>query len=170
MTERTLVVDHLKLSYEGLFNTVEIYNIISSFFYEKGWDWYEKTNQELVTPAGKQIRWLFEPWKNVSDYYKIVMVIKVHMLDVKQVEIEQEGQKVKFDHGAIRITFDGYVVSDRKGKWTNQIFTWFLSILMEKYFFREHYSKFETWIKSDIEDLHQKLKTYLNVFKYSYRS
>ena len=95
MSERTLVVDHLKLSYEGLFNASELYNIISSWFYEKGWDWYEKMNQELVTPSGKQIRWLFEPWKNISDYYKLVMAIKIHMLDVKQVEVEHEGQKIK---------------------------------------------------------------------------
>ncbi|MBI2662278.1 hypothetical protein HYX11_02355 [Candidatus Woesearchaeota archaeon] len=169
MSERTLVVDHLKLSYEGLFNASELYNIISSWFYEKGWDWYEKMNQELVTPSGKQIRWLFEPWKNISDYYKLVMAIKIHILDVKQVEVEHEGQKIKLDHGVIRITFDGYVVSDRKGKWTNKPFTWFLSIIFEKYFFREHYSKFELWIKSDVDDLHQKIKSYLNVFKYTYQ-
>ena len=157
MVERTLVVDHLKLGYEGLFKASEVYNIISSFFYEKGWDWFEKLNQELVTPTGKQIKIVLEPWKSSSDYYKISMRIKLNMIDVREVEVEHEGQKVRLDHGVVRITFDGYVVP----------FFWFLSYMIEKYFFRTHYEKFETWIKSDVDDLHQKLKTYLNVYKYN---
>ena len=42
MPERYLVIDRLKLSYEGLFNADELYSLIAQFFYEKGWDWYEK--------------------------------------------------------------------------------------------------------------------------------
>ena len=49
MAERTLVVDHLKFSYEGLFSAPELYNLISSLFFEKGWDWYEKMNEEIIT-------------------------------------------------------------------------------------------------------------------------
>lgn len=166
MVERTLVVDHLKLGYEGLFKASEVYNIISSFFYEKGWDWFEKLNQELVTPTGKQIKIVLEPWKSSSDYYKISMRIKLNMIDVREVEVEHEGQKLRLNHGVVRITFDGYVISDRKDKWTKEPFLWFLSYVIEKYLFRQHYEKFETWIKSDVDDLHQKLKTYLNVYKY----
>ncbi len=169
MAERTLVVDHLKLGYEGLFNASELYNLVAGFFYEKGWDWYEKMNQELVTPTGKQIKLVLEPWKSSSDYYKLTVRIKINMIDVKEVEVEQNGQKLRLHHGVVRITFDGYVMSDRFGKWTSEPLWWFMSYMIEKYFFRTHYEKFETWIKSDIDDLHQKIKTYLNVFKYTYQ-
>ena len=47
MSERTLVVDHLKFHYEGLCNIGELYTFISTWFYEKGWDWYEKLNEEM---------------------------------------------------------------------------------------------------------------------------
>ena len=72
MVERDLVIDHLKFSYEGLFNASELYNLISNWFYDKGWDWYERMNQEQITSAGKQIKLVLEPWKCVSDYYKLV--------------------------------------------------------------------------------------------------
>ena len=53
MGERRLVVDQLKLSYEGLFNAAELYTVLSSWFFEKGWDWMETMNQEAVTADGK---------------------------------------------------------------------------------------------------------------------
>lgn len=169
MGERHLIIDHLKFSYEGLFNASELYDLISGWFYEKSWDWYERINQEQVTSTGKQIRIVLEPWKSVSDYYKLIIHCKIHMADVKEVEVEHNGEKLKLNQGVIKMTFDGYVVSDRKGQWKDKPLWWFLSFVLEKYFFREHFLKFETWLKSDVDDLYHKIKNYLNVFKYTYQ-
>ncbi len=170
MAEKILVIDHLKFSYEGLFNAAELYNVISSFFFEKGYDWLEKLNEEQVMPEGKQIRVILEPWKNISDYYKITTRIKLNYTDLKEVEVEQEGQKLKLQHGVVRITFDAYVITDRKSEWARKPFFWFLSIMANKYFFKEHFEKAQTWITSDIDDLYNKIKTYLNTFKYTYHA
>lgn len=168
MPERYLIVDRLKLSYEGLFNADELYSLISQFFYEKGWDWYEKMNQTVATSSGKHIRMVFEPWKNVSDYHKLVVAIKLNIVDLKDIKVEHEGKTIRINQGTIRMIFDGYVISDRKSKWSQKPLYWFMGILFEKYFFRSHYQKAEAWIKSDVEDLHQKIKSYLNSFKYTY--
>ena len=136
MSERSLIIDHLKLSYDGLFNAAELYNLVSSFFFEKGWDWYEKFNLEQITPTGKQIKIVLEPWKSVSDFYKIAVAIKIHLVDVKDIEVEQEGKMLRLNQGQIKITFDGYVVSDRQGQWTSKPFWWFFTIISQKYFFK----------------------------------
>lgn len=169
MAERNLVIDHLKFSYEGLFNVNELYTVISSWFFEKGWDWYEKMNQEQVTPSGKQIRIIFEPWKSITDYYKIAVRIKFNLIDVKEMEVEHEGETLHLSHGVVRIIFDGYVVSDRQDQWSKKPFYWFLSLIFDKYLFKSHFEKAETWIKSDVDDLYDKIKTYLNTFKYTYQ-
>ena len=176
MSERHLIVDHLKFSYEGLFNATEIYNLIVSFFYEKGWDYHEKMNQELITPSGKQITLILLPWKSSSDYYKLQIKLKVHLIDIKDVEVEHQGQNLKINQGLLRMTIDGYVLSDRNNAWSfdpkekKSVWYWLFSLLMEKYFFHNHFRKFETWVKSDIDDLLIKLKSYLNTYKYSYHS
>ena len=167
MAERHLVVDQLKFSYEVLFNAGELFSVVSSWFFDKGWDWYEKMNQEQITPTGKQIRIILQPWKNSSDYYKLAIEVKMIMTDIKTVEVQQEKQMLQLDHGVIRITMNGYVISDRNGEWTNKPLTWFLSYIFERYFFRNHFEKMETWIQSDIDDLYDKIKNYLNVYKYS---
>ena len=88
MAERHLIVDNLKFSYEGLFNSAELYNLISGWFFDKSWDWYEKINEEQVIPSGKQITILLEPWKNITDYYKLVIRLKLNFIDIQDVQIE----------------------------------------------------------------------------------
>jgi len=168
LSEKNLVVDRLKFSYEGLFNVAELYNIISTFFYDKFYDWYEKYNDEQITPKGKQIYLVLQPWKNASDYYKLE--IKVHLIisEIKEVEVEQKGEIIKINQGIIKMIVDAYVISDRNEKWSEKPLYWFFSVLADKYLFREHYKKFEDWVKSDLEDLMYKIKTYLNVYKYNY--
>ncbi len=168
MVERYLVIDRLKLTYEGLFNVDELHNLISSFFYEKGYDWYEKMNQVMVTPSGKQMQIILEPWKNISEYYKLIVSIKINIIDLKDAEVRMGNSVLKTNQGTLRMVFDGHVISDRKSKWSQKPLYWFLSILFEKYLFKEHYGKAERWLKNDVEDLHSKIKTYLNSFTHAY--
>lgn len=168
MTEKTLVVDQLKLSYEGLFDLAELYRLIDSWFYEKGWDKYEHVNQEAVTPSGRQVHLVLEPYKNITDYFKIIIRLKINFTDVKDIEVEKEGQKLRLNQGEVKMLFDGYVVSDRRSLWNRRPFYWFLSILFNKYFFKEHYSKAERWLLSDLDDLYQRIKSFLNVYRSGY--
>ena len=166
--ERKLVVDQLRLSYEGLFDLPELYRVIDGFFYEKGWDKLERINQEQITPEGRQIRIVLEPWKSATDYFKLIIQIKLNARNVTDVEVEKEGAKIKLNQGDIKMTFNGYVLSDRQKKWEGSPFYWFLHIIFNKYFFKEHHDKAERWVLSDIDDLYQKIKTFLNVYKYNY--
>ncbi len=168
MTDQYLIVDHLKFSYEGLFNVAELYNLITAFFFEKKWDWHEELNQELVTPKGKQVYIRLLPWKNVSDYHKLRVSIKMIFTDIKEVEVEHEGKTIKLNQGLVRIIFDGYIITDRKKLWTKP-YQWFLTVIFDKYFYRNHLAKYETWIKNDIDDLLHKIKTFLNVYHYTYQ-
>jgi len=156
MVERYLVIDRLKLSYEGFFNFDELHNLISSFFYEKGYDWYEKINQVIVTPSGKQMHIILEPWKTIN------------VADLRDVDVQADQSVIKVGQGTLRMIFNGYVISDRKNKWGEKPLYWFMSMLFEKYFFKEHYQKAETWVKADVEDLHYKIKSYLNSFTHTY--
>lgn len=169
MAERSLVINRLKYSYEGLFDASEFYNLISSYFYERGWEWYEKMNEEQVTPSGKQIRLVLRPWKDVSDYHKAEIKMKINLINIKEVEVEQSGQQLQLNQGIIKITTDAYILSDRKDKWTitEKPFYWFLALVMERYFYRNYLTKFNNWLKSDVDDLFIRIKMYLNNYKYT---
>ena len=125
-------------------------------------------NKIIVTPSGRQMRVILEPWKNISDYYKLIVSIKINVADLKDVEVKTDKSVIRTGQGTVRIIFDGYIISDRKNKWSEKPLYWFMSILFEKYLFREHYQKAERWVKSDVEDLHYKIKAYLNSFTHAY--
>ena len=172
MSDRTIVLDHLKFSYEGLFNIAEFYSIIPEFFYNRNWDWHEKMNEELITPEGKQIRLIFEPWKNAGDYYKIKVRIKLNVTNLKEVEVEHEGETLRLNQGLIRMTFDAFVINDRKDLWhlKNKPFYWFLTVIFDRYLFKHNFNKFERWVKHDVDELLYKLKSFLNTHKYIYQT
>jgi len=167
MGESYLVVDNLKFAYEGLFNPEEIYSIITSLFYERGWIWYEKMNQEEVTPSGKQIRMILKPFLLATKYYQLGVQMRIHMVNLKEVEVERDGKILRLHHGVLRITYSGEVISDRKGLWKKPLF-WFLSVVFEKYFFSDRKEKYSVKVKETIDDLSTAIKNYLNTCKYTY--
>ena len=61
MAERRLVVDHLRLKYEGLFNATELYKLIDKWLNEKAYDKRELRNQENVRPDGKYVELILMP-------------------------------------------------------------------------------------------------------------
>ena len=73
MSEREVVVDKLRLSYEGLFKVTDLYKLVDGWLRQKGYDKREKRMAESVTKGGKCIEWEMEPGKKITDYAKIVI-------------------------------------------------------------------------------------------------
>lgn len=169
MSEKRLIIDQLKFTYEGLFDMHGLYRLIDSFFYEKGFDKHEKLNVEQVMPTGKSIKVEMIPYKNITDYFKIHVRIRLHGVDIKQTEIDKEGVKIPINDGKIMIIFDGYVESDRHSKWEKSPLHWFIRTMFDKYIFKGHYLKAEQWLVSDVEDIYLRIKSFLNVYKYHER-
>ena len=66
MSEREILVDKRRMTYEGLFSVADLYSLIDEYFEEKGYDKHEKKNIERVTPNGKDIEIEVEPWKKIT--------------------------------------------------------------------------------------------------------
>ncbi|MBW3015626.1 hypothetical protein KY330_04350 [Candidatus Woesearchaeota archaeon] len=166
MSEKKLVVDQLTFSYSGLFDIHELYSLIDSFLKEKGYDKYEKKNISQVTPSGKHMELELRPWKMISDYVKLWMKITVFMTNVKDVEIEKEGVKVKLNQGNIQIVFDGYIETDYENRWANNMIFVFFRTLVDKYVIKSYLRSFEGEVTEDIHQLFTEVKSFLNLYRY----
>ena len=171
MPDRAIVIDHLKFSYEGLFNMAELHKLIGEFFYNRHWDFTEKLNEELITPEGKQIQVIYEPWKNAGNYWKLKVKVKLIASNIKDVEVEHDKQTLRLNQGMVKMTIDGYIFFDRKGFWIDgSPFYWFLAVLFNRFFFKNHYDKFVRWIEHDMDELLYKVKSFTNTYKYMYQT
>jgi hypothetical protein len=165
MSEKRLVVDQLKFAYTGLFDLPGLYKLIDSFFYEKGYDKRESMNSEQVMPDGRDIYLELMPFKSITDYFKMQVKIRLHVGHMKKLEIDRDGAKVPINEGELSIVFDGYLQSDRQGRWNNTPVQWFIRTIFDKYIFKGHFVRAEQWVVSDIDDLYKRITAFLNTYR-----
>lgn len=166
MSEKKLVIDQLKLTYEGLFDLNGLYRTIDSWFYEKGYDKFELKNFEQVLPSGKDVQIELLPWKKTTDYFKNEIRVRMKFINVKNVEIEKEGNKININQGKVMMIFDGYLTSDYENRWESNALLYFLRTLFDKYIFRGYFAKAEKWLVNDLYQLHGIVQRYLNLYRY----
>lgn len=170
MAERSVVVDKMRLTYEGLFSISELYKLMDNWFREKGYDKREKKNVERVTPEGKYIELWLEPWKKITDYAKNVIQVRIIMSDIKEVEVEKEGVKVKLNQGKVQMVFDAFLETDYENRWENKAFFYFLRTLFDKYFYKPYSQGYQKNVLDDVNHLHATVKSFLNLYRYTERA
>ena len=166
MSEQKLVIDQLKLNYEGLFDLNGLYRTITAHFYEKGYDMREDKNYEQVLPTGKDIEIELRPWKKTTEYFKNIIKVRMKFLNVKNVEVEKEGHTIKINQGKIMMILDGYLVSDYENKWERDPLLYFIRTIYDKYIFKRYFAQAEKWLVNDVYQLHGKIQKYLNLYHY----
>lgn len=164
--DRYVLVDQLKLNHEGLFDFKEFYKVLGDWFFEKGYDRYEKLNEEIEGENGKSIVIELRNWKKLSDYYRHRFKIRIYVTDMKDVEVEIDGEKKKYNQGKIQIVIDSYNETDWINKWNDRPFHYFLRVLFDKYIYKRYTEIHENAMIADVNDLHSKLKNYLNQYNY----
>jgi len=166
MAERRLIVDHLKLNYKGLFSMNELYNMVDRWFMQKGFDKREMFNREHVRPDGKFIELEIQPWKKITDYAKLVIRVHIVVLNMKDSDIEKDGQKLILNKGNITVTFDAYLVTDYEHRWENRPFYYFIRTVFDKYVYKGYMEQWEEELKSQTYELHDQIKSFLNLYRF----
>ena len=167
MAEREVVIDKMRMSYEGLFDVSELYKLIDGWLREKGYDKREKRMAEKVTEGGKFIEWEIEPWKKITDYAKNVIKLRVIMTDIKEVEVERDKAKVKLNQGKVDFVFDGYLETDYEHRWEGKPLFYFLRTLFNKYVFKSYTDRYHANVIADVNHLQSQIKSFLNLYRYS---
>lgn len=167
MAEKKLVVDHLKLNYDGLFDATGLYRYIDDWLREKGFDKREVKNEERVTPEGKFVIVEMQPWKKITDYAQHIIRMEIRLVHLKEVEIEQDKHKLRLNKGKVAITFDGYLVTDYEHRWESRPMYYFLRTIFDKFIYKSYTTKFEDLLIETVNQLHSGVKSYLNMHKYT---
>lgn len=167
MAEREVVIDKLRLSYEGLFNVSELYKLVDGWLREKGYDKRERRMIENVTKDGKFIEWELEPWKKITDYACNVIKLRIILTDIKEVDVEVDKVKVKMNQGKADFIFDAYVETDYENRWDTKPLFYFLRTLFNKYIFKPYTEGYASNVIGDVNDLHSRIRSFLNLYRYS---
>jgi len=163
MAERDVVIERYRLTYEGLFNLLDLYTMIDEFFEDKGYDKRERKNIERVTPEGKYIEIQLEPWKKLTDYAKSVIAVRMIFSDIKEVEVEKDGVKVKMNQGKVQFVFDAFLETDYEHRWEMKPMFFFIRTIFDKYIYRSYTISFKNEVANDLNSLIVMCRSFLNL-------
>lgn len=165
--ERKIVVDSLRLSYQGIFNMNEFYLMMDKWHRERGYDKFEKKNYEHVYKDGRQIEIEIEPWKKITDYAKMSMKVTILVTGLKDIVVKKDGRDAKMQQGKLLINFMGYMDTDYENRWDNKPYFFFLRAVFDMYVYKINQEKYEAAVAEEVQHLYNLMKSYLNMQRYS---
>ena len=168
MGERRLVVDHLRVKYEGLFDLFELYKLIDSWLREKAFDKREVRNQEHVRQDGKYVELVLMPWKKISDYARHVVRMEIRAFKLKEVIVTMDGRKVKMNKARLDIIIDAYLDTDYEGRYETKPFYFFIRTIFDKFVYRTYSTQFEELLVENVSQLHSTIKSFLNLYGHTF--
>ena len=165
MVEKNRVIQK-QIGYVGLFKYRDLFRTIDFWLRDKFFDKKEKGNAEYRYPDGtKQMTVLLEPWKKVTDYYKVSLRIEVLAKDMKEVDVEVNGKTQRLNQGSVTVILTGFLVLDYDNRMEKNAFLLFLRDLFHRYVYSYITKKYTEMVVDDLTDLENTIRSYLNTFQ-----
>lgn len=165
MSEQEIVVDKLKLEYEGLFNLKDFYSLFEDFAKDRGYDFMELKHSESLTMEGKYVvfGWRFQ--KKLTDYAKSIINANVILSSLTEKVVQKDKKREKLHSGKIQMVFDGILETDYEKRWVVKPSFYLLRAVFEKYVYSPYILQFKKEIKETTQSLKEEIESYLNLLK-----
>jgi hypothetical protein len=167
MSKEETIVSSSKISYKGIFDLQELYNLMRGNLMMAGWDdpveKGEEKYSEKVKPNGKMIEIVWKTSKEEEKgYFKLQMTIKFFIMGLNEVETEKDGKKLKLDKGDIAIEVSSKIMENAKNAWEEHSL---MFKIYEKYFIKERIEEVKIQLYQETNKLVDTTKTFLNLYR-----
>jgi len=166
MAEKELVVRETRVTYEGLFLLDELHKTIDDWCSAKHYDRLDKMHAESVKPEGKYIDIELLPEKNLDDYTKFEVRVRIHVSHLKPTTVTMDGRKRRMSDGKVQIVIDAFIVTAAQGRMENKPINHFFRTLFDKYVYRTATTRLADQLKEDVNHLKTSINSYLNINKH----
>lgn len=166
MAEKQLVLDGVEVNYEGIFDVDQLLKSIDRYSSEKGYAKSEKERKEKVTASGRELYMELRHTKAKTPYFVLMIKMRLHVTNLKDIDVEVDGRKEKLNKGKVNIIFDGWTTSDFGERWTQKPFYYFLISLYERVGHKIKMDKYYGELISDCHYVRDNLKAFLDLHKF----
>ena len=166
MTEKQLVVDALELKYSGIFDMNELFKTIDKYTGKRGYAKGEKRREEKVTPSGKELSMELRHIKKKSDYFQLMIKMRLSITNIKDVEVVKDNVKKRMQQGNILIIFDAWTTTDMEWRWEQKPWFVFARELFERVIYKFHTERHYDELSDDCHYVYENIKAHLNLHKY----
>ena len=162
MSEEDKIIEQ-KVKRSGIFDFKEVYQFVYHWLNEEDYTVEERKYTEYVTGDSKKVEIKWVATKKVSDYFKNEMKLNWRIVDLTNVEVEQDGKKVKMNKGNFEVKITGNLVKDWSSTWEKNPFMKFLRGTYDKYIVEGRIKQYEIKLYGDVDELTEQIKAFLTV-------
>ena len=151
-----------KVSHTGVWNFKDVYKFCYAWLTEEeGLDLQEEKYKEKWVGNKRDLEIKWKAWKKVTDYFKFVIKTEYEIQKLEEIEIEENGQKIKTNRGKIKLIIKGYLQRDYDGKFEGNWLRKFTRAIYEKWVIRSRIDQFEEKLFGDCDKFLEQVKAYL---------
>lgn len=150
-----------KIKQDGIFNFKEMYRFCLAWLVDENYDVTEKTYTEKITAVGKELEIRWDAVKKISDYFKFNIMAVWKILNMSDVEVTENGKKIKMNKGSAEIRITGVLQKDYENKWEDNPFSKFLRTLYDKHIIRARIEQYEGKIFAECDEFANQIKSFL---------
>ncbi len=159
---KTGMMDEIPIiRFRGIFSWRGLYQFMREWFERNNYNFNEKKYKH----KGDEVEVEMLGEKKIDAMYKEYVTIAIHIWDLKEVEVEEEGKKVKKNYGKFELTIDGSIEVDYSGRFSEPKSK--LGKKLGEWWFKITKKDFEIKVADpfyyELYNLHEKLKKYLKM-------
>ena len=163
MAEIDYVIRDLKISQRAQFNMIELYKTLKSWFEINRYNFFEKEYEDTIKKQKKSVKIRWEGQKEIDDYTRLIIKVILKLDNYEIIETKKE----KIVDSKILVSFESSIESDYEERWEKKPIWKFIRSVSDKYFTAKKREMFEKELKEDTYDIFNKIKTFLNLYKFS---
>jgi hypothetical protein len=153
-----------KVKYDGVMDFKEFYKFCYQWLTEEtGLDVIENKYAEKITGDSKGIKVEWTGTRKITDYFKFQVEVKFEVLNLTNVEISQDGKKLKMNKGSVEISIKGTLVRDYEGKFERTSTQKFMRSIYEKWVIYSRIKEYEGKLIEDCNEFLSQAKAFLDL-------
>ena len=99
----------------------------------------------------------------MTDYFKFEVKVRFRILGLTNVEISQDGKKIKTNKGSVEMAVKGTLIRDWQGKFETNAIKKFLRSIYEKWVITSRIEQYEDKLVEDCNEFLAQAKAYLDL-------
>jgi len=153
-----------KVKYSGIFPFSDFYKFSYMWLTdEMGLDVIEDKYVEKIKGTSKDIEISWKGSKEVTDYFKYDVGVKIVITGMTDVEVVQDKVKTKMNKGSVEVKISSSLLRDYKGKFERSGFQKFLRSIYEKWVIPSSIGEYSDKLVSASDEFLSQVKAYLDL-------
>ena len=166
MGQKDLVASGLKIKQRSVFNLSELYQTMWRWFELYGYDMQELEYRDSMEGGAKHLEVKWRATKRIDDYLQFVIETNFLILGLQDIEIDQEGVKIKTNKGEVEINLNAYMEKDYEEKWQDSGWSRVIRDIYDKYVIKNRIETLEGELYEEIYKLIDEVKAFLNLHRF----